>query len=451
MLRRTVAMVILMFMASVLVSGALLSTPAARGPTNAPAAAPAEPRAAVAARNPKRDRKHERKKAERRQDRKQQDRAADRKHKDRQYDRAQRRTDVDTPQYATEPGRVGDWREFCTGPETVRLPRVELCTHGPDPAPPGFDVEVPVEPLSVDSADVEAATVACDGDGQSGFRVQVLYVRDAAGTPLDPQLETSIRTWSGEADEIFRQSAAETGGNRGLRFVHGAGPDCQPIVSEVEVSTSGLSSIGAMIGQLAAQNLNREDRIYLAFVNATRFCGVGTVAGDDTPTLDNWNNVGPSYARVDAGCWGGFVAAHEVMHNLGGVQPGAPNATPGFHCVDEWDVMCYSDQGGGNPPMTFACQPQTPYAWRFDCNDDAYFHTNPAPETYLANHWNPANNQFLTNAKPLAAPPPPPPPPPAPAIEPPPADDTSPPAEKKNKKKKHKSKHKKGNGKNRKH
>jgi hypothetical protein len=44
---------------------------------------------------------------------------------------------------------------------------------------------------------------------------------------------------------------------------------------------------------------------------------------------------------------------------------------------------------------------------KLDCNHDDYFNTNPAPGSYLATHWNPANNQFLTNALPLPAAPPP--------------------------------------------
>jgi hypothetical protein len=164
-----------------------------------------------------------------------------------------------------------------------------------------------------------------------------------------------------------------------------------------------------MIAQLRAQGYSRTDRIYLAFTDATSYCGVGTLWNDDRAHSGNWNYSGPSYSRVDAGCWTGMVAAHEVMHNLGGVQLSAPNASGGFHCIDEYDVMCYSDAGWGSPQMRFDCTQASRNSTRFDCGHNDYFHTNPAPGTYLANYWNPTNNRFLIGANP-----PPPPPPPAP-------------------------------------
>src|SRR5690349_14063487 len=48
------------------------------------------------------------------------------------------------------------------------------CTHGPDTPPAGLDVKRSVPPLSPLTA--APLSVVCDGDGQSGNRVQVLYV-----------------------------------------------------------------------------------------------------------------------------------------------------------------------------------------------------------------------------------------------------------------------------------
>ena len=125
------------------------------------------------------------------------------------------------------------------------------------------------------------------------------------------------------------------------------------------------------------------------------------------------------------------------MHNLGGVQDSAPNSSRGGHCIDQYDVMCYSDS-----PYYPAMQNPNPCPVdksRFDCGHNDYFHTNPAPGSYLANFWNSANNRFLTNAAALPAPPPPPPPaPPAPPV----VDDTTTTTSKDKKDKK--GKHKKG-------
>jgi hypothetical protein len=364
---------------------------------------------------------------DRRQDRTQADRQRDRKQKDRQHDRK-------SADNAQGPGREGDWREFCTGPDSTRLPKVDLCIHGADPAPAGLHVDQPVELSSAETAKPAPASPVCEGDGQSGYRVQVLYVYpDNQTSRFNDSLVAKLRVLAAQADQIFRASAEETGAARNLRFFHDAGEPCQLTVADVKIPAGSIGRFDTMITQLRAQGYNRTDRIYLAFTDATNYCGVGTLWNDDRANSANWNYSGPSYSRVDAGCWTGMVAAHEVMHNLGGVQNSAPNASGGFHCIDEYDVMCYSDAGSGLPKMRFDCDESDRNTTFFDCGHNDYFHTNPAPGSYLANYWNPTNNRFLIGANP---PPPPPPPPP---------DITEKKQKKDNQGKKGKSKH--GNGK----
>src|SRR5262249_53538772 len=75
-------------------------------------------------------------------------------------------------------------------------------------------------------------------------------------------------------------------------------------------------------------------------------------------------------------------------------------------CIDEYDIMCYSDYPN-YPQMQYLCPNPSDDDTLLDCHHDDYFNTAPAPGSYLATHWNPANNRFLTNAPPLPAAPPP--------------------------------------------
>ncbi|MEU6970729.1 RICIN domain-containing protein [Kitasatospora aureofaciens] len=316
-----------------------------------------------------------------------------------------------------------------------------LCSHGPDAPPKGVDIHKDVAPVAAAAAQpatltppanaqppaaadllkggapaldagnkallgdaaatapqqnaaADAATggsaVVCDGDGTSGNRVQVVYVH-APGNDRYAQYLASFKKWAADVDVIYNASAQETGGERHVRFVTES--DCTAAVLDVQISDAEIKDFNAQNNALTKQGFNRKDRKYMMFTDAQVYCGIGTFDGDERPGQDNESNFGPSYGRSDSGCWGGSTAAHELGHNLGAVNDSAPHSSKAGHCTDEWDLMCYSD-APNYPQMKIVC-PDNKHDDRLDCNHDDYYNTNPAPGSYLATHWNVANNRFL--------------------------------------------------------
>jgi hypothetical protein len=277
--------------------------------------------------------------------------------------------------------------------------RKRLCTHGPDAAPEGVDVrERPTtEALeaTVGAADATAGpgSLQCYADGQSGARVQAVYARSSDVADRSSEIVPLMTRWAANADAVFNESALQTGGRRHVRWATTGA--CELDVKTVTLSPSGDDSLTATINELKAQGHDRTDRKYLIWLDGTRYCGIAEVKGDDQPGPANVNNFGPTYGRVDASCWGkaDSVEAHELIHMLGGIQHSAPHSSGGWHCTDENDRMCLADPST-TTPLTFTC-PATHEAL-FDCGNDDYFNTAPAPGSYLATHWNAANNVFLS-------------------------------------------------------
>ncbi|MFE5585175.1 RICIN domain-containing protein [Kitasatospora sp. NPDC056531] len=315
------------------------------------------------------------------------------------------------------------------------------CSHGPDVPPKDVDIHKDVQPVAAPAAQAPALTPAanaqppaaadllkggapvldatqkallsdsgtagapqgapsqapaggsglvCEGDGSSGNRVQVVYVH-TPGNDRFAQYLSSFKKWAADVDVIYNASAQETGGVRHVRFVTES--DCTASVLNVQISDSEIQDFNASNRALAAQGFNRKDRKYMMFTDAKVYCGIGTFAGDERPGQDNISNFGPSYGRTDSGCWSGSTAAHELGHNLGAVNNSAPHSSKAGHCTDEWDLMCYSD-APYYPKMQIVC-PDRAHDDRLDCGHDDYYNTNPAPGSYLATHWNVANNRFL--------------------------------------------------------
>jgi len=237
-----------------------------------------------------------------------------------------------------------------------------------------------------------------NGVAPSGKRIEVLYVVPADKTDRLRSIKDALGLYVARADRQLNASAAQTGGSRHWRFVTEADPaggaPCVLKITKVAISSTEDDSFDAMITAVKSRGYNRADRKYLMFGESNVYCGIGTIYGDSQPGQANANNGSyAQYARADAGCWN-YAEAHELMHNLGGVQTGAPNATPGFHCSDEADEMCYDDDGSGPVVMRSVCSGRD--GSLFDCNHDDYFLAGtPAATNWLATHWNTANSAFL--------------------------------------------------------
>lgn len=265
-----------------------------------------------------------------------------------------------------------------------------------DAPPVGFDMFTRIKPVS---AVTVRTSGTCDGDGTTGYRVQVLYVRTVDMVSRYAEYLASFQTWALETDAVFSASAIETGGTRHVRYVHDAG--CNPIVTEVVLPSGSLSDFMPMVSALSNVGYNRTDRKYMNFVEGNAWCGISDWQSDDRADIAlNMNNTGPHYTYIGNTCWSTTVAAHEIMHTLGAVQVSAPHSSQETHCWDMDDLMCRPTNGW---PVQQIC------AWQgylhFDCNHDDYYSTAPLAGSYLATHWNAANSKFLIGApQPLPTP-----------------------------------------------
>jgi len=277
----------------------------------------------------------------------------------------------------------------------VEVPGTEtpICSHGPDPAPDGIDVRDFRDVSDLGSTATGTSVVPCVGDGVSGPRVQAIYAVASNVFDRYTGISSLIAGWAGQVDAALNQSAAETGGERHIRFV--TNPDCSLNIAHVVLSPTGDDTFANTITELRNLGYGQGNRKYLIWFDANVYCGVAQSISDDIPGAMNLNNTTSEYARVDSGCWGRsdhLSELHELMHTLGAVQTTAPHATAAHHCTDEYDAMCYQDAPGVT--LTVICP--SSHEWLLDCGHDDYFNTAPSAGSYLATHWNLADSTFLT-------------------------------------------------------
>ncbi|HEY6886491.1 MAG TPA: hypothetical protein VI300_01890 [Solirubrobacter sp.] len=233
---------------------------------------------------------------------------------------------------------------------------------------------------------------------------------------------------------VQRFLSAQDGGTKAIRF--DMGTRCGPQYADIQVvqlpgaRSSYVDDFGAITGAVSralgpASGPRNVIILGDSLAGGAQEYGLGeTVMGSagETPGAANVHNRGGLssvlFSRDGAAApgnakWGwwpeGFL--HEMTHNLGAVQWGAPHSTqpagqqsPHYgHCWQGADVMCYTENAGAAHPMVQDCAALPgAIAQSYDCGHDDYFNPAPPAGSYLATHWNTYDSAFLARCGELA-------------------------------------------------
>jgi hypothetical protein len=211
----------------------------------------------------------------------------------------------------------------------------------------------------------------------------------------------SFRSDINKANGAFFQAAVESGSTNGADLIFLCDSTGAVRVDVVRLAhTRAGGTWSTIISDLKALGFNRTNEQYAVYYEATPVgatCGQGEIQTDDTDGSTNLNNVGPDFALVYNCDDGGSTLLHEIGHNLGAVQPGAPYSTGvsntnGWHCYEAYDVMCYNDGGHLDPGYIVTnCSDSFDH---FDCRHDSYFDAKigvaqgGSAGSYIDTHWN---------------------------------------------------------------
>jgi hypothetical protein len=282
-----------------------------------------------------------------------------------------------------------------------------MCTHGGDDALATTETGTRHAPASR----AQTPPAPCAGNGRTGRRIHVLlgYPSD---TPM-PDATTArplIKQVIAMADKNLDAQSSE----RGQHYRFWCKRDRSVTISKVALAPIGVDVTYAfddVMSSLAAAGFDRAQFVYSVFVANIDCCyaygGQGSLAVDDRPNPTSNANNGAfarySMIRFNAAFSASGLARvwqHETGHNLGAVQNSAPHASGGFHCYEEFDVMCYDDGGSyfaGGGGLVDNCPSQSADGqYAFDCNGDDYYNVDPANGNYLTDHWNLADSRWLT-------------------------------------------------------
>lgn len=282
---------------------------------------------------------------------------------------------------AAEPGGASPALAAAQGESQLTAP------HPPPPAD---------QPRFAADAALESSGIPCTGPYARGERHFRVFYAHLAGQPdRYEQQRGPLRADLGITDAAIAETARRTGGTRHLRL--DTGPDCALRIERVTLP-GDLNPTQIRMHLVNAGALQGDEKavVYADWTPAMNICGWSELFEDEDPNERNRNNRGSTASVTYTRCLNAGTTGHEVMHALGAVQDGAPHASGGFHCTDEYDRMCYAD--GSGRPLSYAC-PES-YDQLFDCNHDDFFSLNPAPGSYLAANWNVANSSYWVRAAP---------------------------------------------------
>lgn len=279
-------------------------------------------------------------------------------------------------------------------------------THGPDPVEVDHDhhdhgTTTPSTSGQTGNLASTARNPVCasaNPHGNYGIRAVIAMPSDGSQTITVDQFRTMLKTING----AIYKSGVESGSVSGADLVF----DCDSTGAiQVDVRrlahTNAASTFATIVSDLKALGYTSTARNYAVYYTHTSPSagGQGSLMSDSTNSASNANNTGGRFA-IDYGVPQAETMMHEIGHNLGAVQPGAPFATGKAttasggnwgHCWEGKDVMCYNDQGSTDPGyISWACADFD----HFDCGHDDYFDAvigagqGASSTGWLATHFN---------------------------------------------------------------
>ncbi|MEA3189478.1 MAG: hypothetical protein QOD77_60 [Thermoplasmata archaeon] len=278
------------------------------------------------------------------------------------------------------------------GPDGARIGVV----HGLDPVPAGAQPSLPPPAGPYMADNVRQPSCVDMTRGVPGHVVIMAYVGQLPNAKSQIDVANSMRMLITAIDKVVDDSGLQRGDHADLRVACSQGQIAifQESIGAVGGGYSGMFS--HVKSSLMARGYNDPAKKYWVYYDALdptySAAGVGDLYYDDSPLASNLNNGNsgtPTYA-VSLAYWDVRVLLHEAGHNQGAVQASAPHHNYGGHCDDGYDIMCYTASAAG-------CPYSYPDPDPFDCHNDDYFDTQPAPASYLATHWNLANpvNRYM--------------------------------------------------------